>query len=223
MIRSALIIVSIFCVATLFSEALGFAFLWFRGQLNGETLHEIRLVLSGGNPDEFADGDEGVKVRPSVDDILRHRSLRVLELDAREGELALMKTMITQKADELISEQQAFEERKLEFDDELESLNEQMISQATEQARGILLAMTPPDAVDHLMQLQLQESVVLLKGMPEKDIAEILQEFLGGSADKDRIDRGREIFEAITRGEPTSSLLEAANQDFGVDAPNARR
>jgi hypothetical protein len=83
--------------------------------------------------------------------------------------------------------------------------------------------MASSDAVEKLMQLKLEESVALLKGMPEKTIAKILQEFESDPADPARIQRGHEIFEAISRGEPNSTLVRTAAEQFAPSAkPTAR-
>ena len=72
--------------------------------------------------------------------------------------------------------------------------------------------MSPDDAVENLMQLDLEENIVLLKGMPEKQIAKILQEFLKGK--DEQLERGWQIFEAISRGEPSKKLIDAARQQL---------
>jgi hypothetical protein len=71
------------------------------------------------------------------------------------------------------------------------------------------------------MQLPLDEDIVLMKGMPEKMIAKILKEFqatlitssdASGERKETPAERGRKIFEALSRGEPSRSLLEQQRQ-----------
>jgi hypothetical protein len=47
MIRTPIVVICIFCVATILSEVVGLGFLWYRGQLASETIAEIRVSLSG--------------------------------------------------------------------------------------------------------------------------------------------------------------------------------
>lgn len=53
--RSLVMIVCVFCVATLMTEALGLAYLWYRGQLTPAALTEISAVLRG--EERFEDED----------------------------------------------------------------------------------------------------------------------------------------------------------------------
>jgi len=71
------------------------------------------------------------------------------------------------------------------------------------------------------MQLSLEQNVVLMKGMPEKTIAKILKEFqstpppqadAGLQRKETPPERGRMIFEALSRGEPSRTLLEQQRQ-----------
>jgi hypothetical protein len=76
------------------------------------------------------------------------------------------------------------------------------------------------------MQLSLDQDVVLMKGMPEKTIAKILKEFQT-SGEPNIVDgkdpaaeRGRQIFEALSRGEPSRSLLEAQRKATQAEPVN---
>ena len=101
------------------------------------------------------------------------------------------------------------EQLKQNFEKQLAQLNQSVTAESTEQARGVLLALPTADAVDNLMQLSLQENIILLKGMQEKSIGKLLQQFLRESDQKKR-DRAHEIFEAISQGEPSLSSLNDA-------------
>jgi hypothetical protein len=218
MIRLLLVLFSVFCVATLLSQGLAVGYLWYRGHLNAEVVKDLRLVLSGQIDEVFMDVEVVQPTPPSRDDVVRTRSMRILDLTAREEELSVLKAMITQKTAELLAERTAFDGKKLQFDAQLKAVSEQMNAEAVEQTRGILTAMASPDAVENLMQLPLDEAVTLLKGMPEKTIAKILQEFAADPADPARIQRGHEILEAISRGEPNSKVVRTAAEQFASPA-----
>jgi Mg/Co/Ni transporter MgtE len=139
-----------------------------------------------------------------------------VEYNAKEAELAIFKQMMTEGTARLSAQREAFEQRKRAFDQELKQLEETLNSEATSLARGVLLALSPKDAVDKLMTLRVEEGVVLLKGMPEKSIAKILKEF---KETPDQIERGKSIFEALNKGEPLRPLLDRTKSDLNAGAP----
>ena len=116
------------------------------------------------------------------------------------------------------------------FDEELARIDAELTSASAEQSRGILLALPAKEAVRQLMQLDLEADVILLKGMPEKSIAKILKEFsataappgteTGADRKESPAERGRRIFEALTRGEPLRSLLERTPKTNSDANPN---
>jgi flagellar motility protein MotE (MotC chaperone) len=206
-IKSLILILACFCVAVVASLSVGLGLLWSRGQITAHTLRELREVLTGGtvanaNP-EF--DDDKASPQASLDEVINARARMSVEFNAKEAELAIFKQMMAEGTARLTAEKEAFEQRKRAFDEELQRLNETLDSEATGLARGVLLALPPKDAVEKLMQLTTDECVVLLKGMPEKSIAKILKEFQGAA---DRIERGKQIFDALNRGDPVRPLVE---------------
>ena len=221
MIRTSLVVISVVCVATLLSEVLGLAFLWSRGQLTVDTINDIRLVLVGQDPDRFDLDEEEKEDQLSSKDFVRQRTMRILELSARDEELDLLKTMITDNRKGLIDEQELFEKEKKDFEDELQRLQQANTSTATEQTRGILIALSPSNAVETLLALTVDEDVLLMKGLPEKSIAKILKEFLTGNDEQK--ERGQAIFKAISHGEPSKMLIDNALQKLAEDAATAAK
>lgn len=208
MIRSLTAILCVFCVGTVLSQLMGLAFLWSRGQLTADMLKDIRVVLDGGAQDKYDDDDGRLTAQVSSGEVLRERAMRVLDLTTQADEVALLKELVNTRADRLLEEQQAFETRKQVFEDELTALNERMAAEATEQTRGILLALQPQDAVEYLMTLSLEENIVILQGLQERRLAKIKEQFLGEPAEKR--ERGQKIFAAMSRGEPTKTLIDTA-------------
>ena len=204
--RSLIVVICIFCVATIMSELVGLGFLWSRGQLTSETLAEIRVTLSGQYQDYSEGGQDEEALYPSSEDIVKQRSISVMDFNNREKELDSLKSLVDENADRFSKQQEEFARKKIEFNKKLKTLDDQIVSEGAEQARGVLVKLTPSDAVLYLMELDLQENIVLLKGMPEKKIAEYQEEFLKG--DQKQVKRGHEIFEAISRGEPKKSLID---------------
>jgi hypothetical protein len=67
------------------------------------------------------------------------------------------------------------------------------------------------------MQLDVEDNVDILTGMPEKKIAAILREF--GQGDIKQVQRGRDVFEAISKGKPASSLIKENIEGLTGPAP----
>jgi len=206
MIRSLGLILSACCIATLLSQVIGLSILWFRGQLTADTVRDIRAVLSGQDQDSVAADDEMQKDDVSREDVVRDRSMRILSLNSLQNELSILKSMVDSRKTSLLAEQKAFLKQKDDFEKALVQIDAERTSVAAEQARGVLMALAPADAVTTLMRLTLEENVMLLKEMPEKKIAGLLKQFSEGN-DPARITRGQEIFEAISRGEPARTLI----------------
>ena len=221
MMRSVVVLMGVFCAATVASELLGLAFMWYRGQLTAETVKEMRLILSGQDAADAFDDEDAEQSQPSTDTIVRNRTMRILELESRVSEMDIQKTMITELRDNLLNQQRQFEQKKQEFEKQLEQLNAQITTEATEQARGVLLALPAANAVQNLMELTLAENVVLLKGMPEKSIGKILQQFFQTNVEE-TVQRGHEIFEAISRGEPAKTAIDDTRRNLtqGASDPN---
>lgn len=217
MMRSILVVFCVFCVATLISEALGLVVLWSRGQLTAETIKDIRDVLTGQDQDQFSDSEESEKLELSNEVVARERAFGILSLTSRETELNILEAMVNTRAETLIQEQKVFEAKKKAFEEQLQSTKQEITSAAAEQARGVLLKLSEADAVDSLMQLTLDENVVLIKEMPAKDIARILGEFFAGANDE-QIERGHQIFQAISAGEPLRTVTEQGISSLSSDS-----
>jgi flagellar motility protein MotE (MotC chaperone) len=207
MIRALLVIGGIFCATVVLAEGAAVSVLWLTGSLTFETLRDVRLALQDQPPEETGpEPTEAPQVdTPSQDEIREQRLTRVLELDARESELTILKRMTSDTAIQLISDRQAFDQLKAEFRADLERVQQQSRSEASEQIRTILLATPPEDAVLRLMGLPSEAAVDLLRGLPEKSIARILQAF---QQDAKTAARGQELFESLYRGEPNRTLIE---------------
>lgn len=204
--RSLVVVFCVFCVATLLSELLAAGLLWYRGQLTSATLHEMRLLLSGQVAEEELGSVAVDDVEPSTADAMEARVRRLFDIDSRESELVLLRDLLNQRKDELRAEREKILRLRKELDDRLRELEERSTDEATEQTRGILLTLRPDDAVHNLMQLDLERNVVLLRGLPDKTVGKILGEFNEGTEEQRQ--RGNDIFEALSRGEPKRRLLD---------------
>ena len=212
------IIIGCVCSTVVAAELTGLFLLWRHGMFSAHHLQEIKLVLTNRAASEQREAEIEQKPQyPSAQEVAQARAVKVLNLDKRESELATLKGMADAKQKDLESLQKQIKSLRKAFEDELARIEASITSTGTEQARGVLLALPPKDAVQQLMQLSLDQDVVLLKGMPEKVIAKILKEFqstlsaqpdASGERKDSPAERGRMIFEALSRGEPSRTLLE---------------
>jgi flagellar motility protein MotE (MotC chaperone) len=227
-LRFLMIIAGCVCTTVVVSETVALIVFWQRGMVTAHHLREIRLVLTNRTVDDEKENDRDQKSEfPSSQQLAEARAIKTLNFDKRESELITLKGMADDKRDDLEALQKQFRAQRKMFEDELARIETELTSTSTEQARGVLLALPPKDAVRQLLQLTLAEDVVLLKGMPEKTVAKILKEFsavapapappptVDGGADRKEspAERGRRIFEALTRGEPVRTLLEQTRKD----------
>jgi len=213
MLRTLIMAMGILSSCLLFVEFAGVSWLWLQGSLSSHNLQEIRLILLEEGKAEAALETAEAKLQvPSGQDIQNRRILRVLDLESREKELDLMKAMTLNTENRLISDRTSFDNMREAFRSELGEMDTRGRSEAVEQARAVLLALlksAPESAVERLMTLNLEEAVDLVRGMPEKSIAQLLREFDASTAkDADaQKERGQKIFEALNRGEPTRTLI----------------
>ena len=228
MLKFLMIIAGCVCTTVVVSETTALIVLWQRGMITAHHLREIRLVLTNRTVDDERESDRDQKPEfPSSQQLADARAIKTLNFDKRESELITLKGMADGKREDLEALQKQYRAQRKTFDDELARIEAELTSTSAEQARGVLLALPPKDAVRQLLHLTLEEDVVLLKGMPEKTVAKILKEFSAataapasppaGEAAADRkespAERGRRIFEALVRGEPVRTLLEQTQKN----------
>ena len=220
MMRTVWIVLSLSCVAVIVSEVAGAGVLWSRGFLTARRLREVREVFEPQEKEAVALDAEAQPVLPSSQDVLRDRSLRVLSLSSLETEVGLLKAMLETERTSLSTQNAAFQQQRAAFKAELQKLSDETAVAAREQARAVVLALPPSEAVERLMQLTVTEDVLLLREMPENKIAMLLKEFVTTSEGDaaaanarsiaERRQRAQEIFKSINNGEPRNSIIRSA-------------
>lgn len=218
MFRSLFVILGVFCGTLVLAQLIALGLMWSRGYLTAHTIREIRLLMAGGD-EGFREQEENRQAAArSQQEIQEKRMLRILDLQTRENELSYLKVM-AEDANKLLSQKrEEFDKVKTDFRNELDDLQKKSAAAGVEQARAVLLASPIDDAVNRLMAVKLEEAVELVRGMPEKSIAKILQGFRGEtSRDREKVDRGTKIFQAINRGGPVRELAEQTLDRLGPD------
>lgn len=216
LIRSLAMIFACVSVAVVLTEAAAVFVVWQRGWLTPHYFREVRMVFESTEQEREAAARAEESPKVSLDDVVRERALRILDLDKRESDLKQLHDDVLSQAEELNALRTSITETRDAFRKELETLRKESTTAAIEQARGVLLAMPPVDAAAKLSQITEREAIHLLRGMPEKSIAKILKEF---STTPEQIDRGRKLFEALARAEPEVAVIDKAE---GTPTPAPR-
>lgn len=205
------------CIATVLSEVVGIGLLWQRGLLTTQTLQDIRLVLRGEKEAADKEPEDADAPQISLEDELVARAKVAADFDNRHRTLNNFEKMIWEKADQTTVVKQSLEAMRTQFLAELETLRKKNLDEATEQGRGILMALPPDEAARKLMQISLEEDLVLLKGISEKKIADILQEMV----DPESAERGQEIFHKLSTGGLVDKLVKETKAQLEPAAGSA--
>ena len=225
MLRTLAALAGLVSFATLLAQGIAVGVLAARGQINSESLASISDVLAGRPRVTVVTAaplaEAAPQARPSAEEVDALRTIRTLELNARSDDLRLLKSLLAAEAEQLAKERSAYEAARATFNAELAAVRTRAEEEATEQARLVVKAMGPREAVLYLISLPEPDALRIVKGLPERTTAKILQQFAEG-ADEER-QRGEALFEAISVGRPESDLTDAARKALpklaGDDAP----
>jgi flagellar motility protein MotE (MotC chaperone) len=212
MLRAVISLVGLVSFATLLAEGIAVGVLAYRGQLSSEAIESIAAVLAGRAPVTIVAASEpspaARAVPPSAEEMDAARTVRTLELNARADDLRLLKQMLAAEADQLAKDRAAYDQARRTFEARLAEVRARAEEDATEQTRLVVKAMPPREAVLYLLSVPEQDALRIVRGLPERTTAKILQEFAAGT-DEER-QRGESLFEAISAGRPDSELTDAA-------------
>ena len=198
MAKQALTAFSVVAILTLLAEGLAGGLLWSQGRLNKDAIREIREILK--YPEALAEEREFAKETPvvSVEDVSLTRAKAILHLEERENELAIFKGLIADDRKRISTEQDTLLATRERFDKEQDDRLAKKATDGIKKSLAIQRASNPEMAIVQLSELTLEENILLLEEMPEKEFAKLLAAFAAG--DQDQIERGQQIFQAITRG-----------------------
>lgn len=213
MIRTFVLIFSCACVALVLSEAAAVFLLWQRGTLTTHNFRELQLILRGDLDPEPQSTVSTTAADPQVAlaEVQTARATKVLDIARTEDGLGTLQQSIVAARKQVEEQQSQFRTERQAFVKKLDDLEKSVVEAATEQARGVLLALPPAQAADKLAAVPLDDALVLMKAMPEKNIAKILKEFVGT---KEKLERGQKLFDGLYKGQPQKALLDQARAQF---------
>ncbi|MCC7421213.1 MAG: hypothetical protein IT428_13095 [Planctomycetaceae bacterium] len=218
MIRFLFLMFAVCCGAIVAVEGAALAWLASQGRLNGDTLRDAKEAFVGKPPASTREVPAQETHEPVVNEVMQKRVTRLFDLGRREDELQILKNLVAEQAKRVTAMQDQLEKKQQDFEKRLNELREQNEQASIQQSRTVLQAMQPAEAADQLMSLSPEQSLTVLRGMPEKTIARILKE-LTRNADKKVSERGQKLFESLTEGEPERSLIRSAGADGAGEAP----
>lgn len=213
MIRILGLTIAIMSTSLVLTAAAVIGYFGSMGTLTKSNLTEILSILKN-DPTLIQQGVPEVDTTPLItnDQLVAERTKVILSLTERERELELIKKAITEQSDLVLKERTALESTRSAFLKQLKTIEEETMSAAADQSRGILLKMKPEVAVTNLMAMTPNEAIMILQGMGEKDSAKLLQTFQTGNAEQR--DRASQIFLAISRGQPKADLAQQTQKDI---------
>jgi hypothetical protein len=199
--KLAFTVLSAVAVVTLLAEGLAGGLLWSQGRLNQDAIREIRVILS--DPAALTEEQELANETPvvSVEDVARTRAKTILHLEERENELAIFSGLIADNRKRVATEQEKLLANRERLDKELKDRQAKKAAGGIQKSLAVLLASDTDLAVAQLSELTLEENILLMEAMAEKTIAKLLAAFAEGKAE--HMERGQQIFQAITRGQTT--------------------
>ena len=203
--RTLIALIGLFSFATILAEAITIGYLVYEGRLSGD---RVSAILSGEPLARDVASAALESPRPTAEEAQSQRTLQTLELNARADNLQLLKDLLTKEADKLSKDRSAYEKARDDFETELELVRTRATEEATEQARLVVKSLAPRDAITYLLTLEEPDALRIVKGLPERTVAKILQEFAAGTDEEQQ--RGRSLFEAIAAAQPETTLTDAA-------------
>ncbi|MBW3543461.1 MAG: hypothetical protein KY476_24680 [Planctomycetes bacterium] len=206
--RIVLILLSVVSIAVVLSQLAALGWLWSRGRLNAETIRDVAAVISADDAAVPPEDAMSESMRPSHEEIVDQRVVRLFDLEARQSELDVLKSLVEERRDALRAQAALFDSQQQEFQRRLDELRTAATGEAAERGREVLAGLSAGDAVGYLMQLDLEQNLLLLRDMPARTVAKILKEFAAAEGDDAVRQRGGELFKALSQGRPETELVD---------------
>ena len=126
--RALALLAAVICVATVTTQALALGMLWWHGRVTADTVTAVREALEGtGEPapaafDDDEPADAAPPPGPTHEEVLRARALAVLNLRARSEQLDSAAAVLLERADAIIADRQRLAAERRSFREELDRL-----------------------------------------------------------------------------------------------------
>ncbi len=214
MLRTLAALIGLASFATVLAASIVIGYLVSEGRFSSQV---VSAVMAGKVLATRSDSTAAAPVPPTSSETETSRTLQTLELNARADNLRLLKDLLTKEADRLSKDRAAYEQSRKTFEEQLATVRAQAVAEATEQARQVVKALPPKEAIGYLLGLEETGALRIVKGLPERNVAKILQEFAAGTDEEQQ--RGRSLFEAIAAAQPEAKLTDAAEAALPSNTP----
>lgn len=219
-------IISYFCIGSVLAAALGFGYLWSKGELNSEKLTAMiaaakGISLADQNKTQTDKDAERDSMQPSIEDVARARAMKLRDVELREQALRQHVENLKFEQTKLSDENGRYNRIREAFEAELKSLRSGAIATNEENARLILENVKPKQAKDQILRMinngEMQDVVMILSAMPITKRSKIISEF---KTDQESV-KLAELLKLIREGVPEVDLIDDTKKQ--LDAPSAAK
>ena len=210
---------ALFCVGTVLTQGLVFAYLTATGKLNKEKLGRMIAVAQGIEiaPIVVATNPNAEKENPetqSYDERDQGRSLKIRQMDLREMNQANNMTMMNDLKKHIDDEKKLHENVYDAFKTVVDAKDGQIKQKGRDNIREIWEAVRPKQAKEQILQMveagEKEDVVAILSSMPISKRAKIISEFKE-DAEKTKLN---DLLRLIRTGEPEASIIDKTRQQL---------
>jgi hypothetical protein len=205
-----------FCAATVIAQACIVGLAFSKGNFTRQTITEIIAKFNGidiqGKRLETALVNARATPSPTYQDVLDAKTNAALQMDSRSRALDNYQRRLDDSQKNLQEDIKRFDERRAEFNAELDRKRSGIDSESLNETRKLLSALSPEQTKAQLASMlekgQKSDVVAIVRGMAADVQKKVLAEFTG----PDGQERLSEIIEEIRNGEAMKSLIDNAKK-----------
>ena len=210
---------ALFCVGTVLTQALVFAYLTATGKLNKERVGRMIAVAQGIEPGPVAvaahaAAEKANQEPPSLDELDQARSLKIRQMDLRELNLTNGITMMDDLKKHIDDEKRIHETVHDAFKAALNVDGARIKQQGRDSIREIWETIRPKQAKEEILQMyeagEKDDIVAILSSMPISKRAKIISEF---KTDQETT-KLNDLLRLIRTGEPAASIIDKTRQQL---------
>lgn len=222
-LRMLFVMIACFCVATVFTAAVGLGMLWWQGALTDDRGVLMLAVLQGVDLGELRmeiekKTDERNEEQPAFDQVLEARTRAGLDLQMREMALKNAISEFSSLESQVLTEKDRYEKMKKEYDNRLAQLEAGLRDPALLAFQRTLEAMPPAQAKGQILMMleddsdprAMQHVVAIMKTLPLDKQKKLIAEFKTDEEKQTLYD----VLKRVRLGDPESSMIEEARENL---------
>lgn len=214
-----------FCAASVMAQACIVGLAASKGNFNMDTLTQIIALVNGidiqGERLKGALVSAKATPSPTYQDILDAKTNASLQMDSKSRALEAFQRRLVDDQLKLQQDIERFDQRRMEFNLELERRKTGLEAGNLDETRKILSALSPEQTKFQLSKMlssnQKSDVVALIRGMPLEQQKKLFAEFTQPE-DQENL---AQVINEVRSGEPMKSLIEGAQKEqAATEAPN---